>query len=186
MVRTLLGALALSVMAIVPLMPSDAFAQWTAGGAASELTLDRADENSVVRLSSLVAINGQPAAAASAVYIQFGFMGCQPCERIATLATSLFDSRVTMLYVHLDDVLLGGMNQRAIWTQLYETTRSGPYSEFIPVRRGSSQMMRDICGASANPPSGVLLRPDGTVHAVLLAPTEDEARAAFESLLAAL
>lgn len=186
MLRILPARLAPLLMALALLVPSQAFAQWTPGEAAAELTLDRADENAVIRLSSLVTINGQPAATPRAVYIQFGFMGCQPCERIATLASSLFDDRVTMLYVHLDDVLLGGMNQRAIWTQLYETTRSGPYSEFIPVRRGSSQMMREICGDGANPPSGVLLRPDGTVHAVLLAPTESEARAAFESLLAGL
>jgi hypothetical protein len=179
--------LILSALVLAMFMPlSAAVAQLTPGSPVGEMTLDRADENSAWRLSSAVTVDGRAPASPRGVYIQFGFMGCEPCERLATLAGEVFGDRVTMVYIHLDDVLIGAMELRAIWTQLYEVTRTGPYAPFIPVRRGSSGMMRELCGSDANAPSGLLISPDGTLHSLLLSPSVDEARALFATFLETL
>lgn len=176
------------LLALVPIAvcASAAMAQLQPGTAMTELTLDRADQNAVWRLSSAVAIDDRSPATPRGVYLQFGFMGCQPCERLAAVATEILGDRVALIYIHLDDVLAGAMAPRDIWTRLYEVTRTGAYASFVPIRRGSSAMMREMCGAGANPPSGLLISPDGTVHSVLLSPSEDEARAALEAFASAL
>lgn len=176
----------LLALALVTLCATTAVAQLQPGTPMTELTLDRADQNAVWRLSSTVTIDGRAPAAPRGVYVQFGFMGCAPCERLATMATEIFGDRVALIYVHLDDVLAGAMAPRDIWTRLYEVTRTGAYEAFVPIRRGSSTMMREMCGANANPPSGLLISPDGTLHSVLLSPSEDDARAALQAFASTL
>lgn len=148
------------------------------------LTLDRIDDTSAVwRLGDFVqtADAGAPASP-TPVYMQFGFMGCAPCEVLAELANELLPESVIRVYVHLDDVLLhdyGGSNQQ-LWRQLWQFSTAPPYDTFVTIRRGSTDLMQTMCGPDASSaPAGLLIQPDGTVFATLTSADEGVATEAF-------
>lgn len=151
----------------------------------ADVSLDRADQNAMWRLSDhVLTSDGPPPAIPGAVYLQFGFIGCEPCERLADVANTTLGDRVTRVYVHLDDVLMGsGSRPRQIWKQLYAVSQAPPYSDFITLRRGSTLLMQSLCGEDAGVPSALLIRPDGTLHAVLNTPDEDAARTHMTAFL---
>lgn len=179
------GGVALLLMGI---NSSPATAQVATGTQVSELRLDRVDSNAQWRLSQHVDTveDGTPAQPRG-VYVQFGFMGCEPCNRLAEVANEVLGDRVVRVYVHLDDVLLSPqMDTRTLWTDLYNYVQSGPYAGYVTLRRGSSDLMRAWCGGGANPPSALLILPDGTLHAAMLSPDAGEARSSFQAFIAQL
>jgi hypothetical protein len=182
--------LRLAMLAVLPgaLASTTAMAQVAAGTQVSELRLDRVDSNAQWRLSQHVDTveDGAPAQPRG-VYVQFGFMGCEPCNRLAEVANEVLGDRVVRVYVHLDDVLLSPqMDTRTLWTDLYNYVQSGPYAGYVTLRRGSSDLMRAWCGGGANPPSALLILPDGTLHTALLSPNAGEARSSFQGFMAQL
>jgi hypothetical protein len=177
------------VLAALLLTPASARAQWPAGQVVPDLAFDRVDTNAVWRLSQVVPVADRPSSAAlpSALYVQFGFLGCAPCEVLAQVANEVFGDRVVRVYVHLDDVVLQpGERPQELWRRLYEATRQPPYASFLTMRRGSSEQMHQICGADANPPSGLLIRPDGTLVEVVRTPDPTAARAIFQRFVQGL
>lgn len=167
---------------------------WSGIAAAQEgqllppLMLDRLDENAVWRLSEYVPTNdGSTPSDPVPLYIQFGFLGCEPCEVLAGIANEELSTDVEKVYVHLDDVLLnaGYTNQR-LWRELFEHVQEPPYDEFVPIRRGNTALMNALCGEDSNAPSGLLLLPSGEVFEVLRSPGPEAGRAAFRRFMAAL
>ena len=182
------GRVAVLSLLALPALSTHATAQVPAGTQVSELRLDRVDSNVQWRLSQHVDTveDGTPAQP-RAVYVQFGFMGCEPCNGLAELVNEVLGDRVERVYVHLDDVLLSPqMDTRTLWTDLYHYVQTGPYAGYITLRRGSSDLMHTWCGNSANPPSALLILPDGTLHATLVSPDSQQARATLQAFLAQL
>lgn len=173
----------LSVCALI----ADTSAQ-EAEGLLPPLFWDRIDQNAVWRLSDHVSTDGGPAPAEpKPVYLQFGFLRCPPCVVLANVANEEFGDEVERVYVHLDDLMLQeGYTNRRLWTELLTHAQAPPYDTFVTVRRGTTRLMRQLCGEEANAPSGLLVLRDGTVFEVLRAPSEDEARASFRRFIAVI
>ena len=179
---------AILALGCLPFTTATALAQVPVGTQVAELRLDRVDANAQWQLSQHVdTIEAGAPASPSGVYVQFGFMGCEPCNRLAELANEVLGSRVVRVYVHLDDVLLSPqMDTRTLWTDLYHYVQTGTYADYVTLRRGSSELMRAWCGASANPPSALLILPNGTLHAALVAPDASQAQTVFQTFAAQL
>ena len=149
---------------------------------------DRLDENAVWRLSDQVPTADLPGPSTPVpLYVQFGFLGCEPCTTLAAVANEELGDQVQRVYVHLDDIMIqAGYTNQQLWSELYEYLQSAPYHTFIPIRRGSSSLMNSVCGAGSNPPSGLLILPSGQVFEVLRSPGVDGGRDAFRRFMAAL
>ena len=91
------------------------------------------------------------------------------------------------VYVHLDDVLLQqGYNNQRLWTELHEHSTEPPYAGYVPIRRGSTNLMRQLCGETADAPSALLVLPTGAVSEIIHSSDEEQARAAFQRFASAL
>ncbi|PIW00514.1 MAG: hypothetical protein CO108_14100 [Deltaproteobacteria bacterium CG_4_9_14_3_um_filter_63_12] len=145
-----------------------------------DMSFDRADgDREVWRLSDAVATqDGPEAKEPKLVYLQFGFVGCVPCEALAAQAAETLAGKAEFIYVHLDDVLLdAGLRPRQVWAQLYELSQREPYLKFTVLRRGSTLLMQSMTGSDdAQPPSALLIAPSGEVLEVLLTPTVEDAK----------
>ena len=178
------GALvALGSAQVLAQVTPEATDEATADALLPALVFDRVDTNERVwRLSDLVATATSPEPTDSrAVYLQFGFMSCEPCHLLADLARQELGDDVALIYVHLDDVEMnaGGETLPQLWTRLDTFMEENEhYEDFLAVRRGNTNLMYALCDSRAAP-SALLVAPNGE-YVVLATPTEDEAEDAFE------
>ena len=102
------------------------------------------------------------------VYLQFGFMGCRPCETLAAEASRQFNGDVELVYIHIDGIISQNYsNMQALWSVLWDFAQQPPYDNFTVARRGTRELMEGLCGAGTNPPMGLLILPNGEVFAVV-------------------
>lgn len=117
------------------------------------------------------------------VWVQFGFMGCAPCEQLAALAGRELPG-VEKVYVHLDNILLSDQkelypNKPALWRALVDYAGKPAYAGFTFLYGNGEPLLQQLCGREARVPSAILVGADGRVAAVLSSPSEADARAAF-------
>lgn len=132
--------------------------------------------------SSVPTLNGKLPDNPRPVWIQFGFMGCQPCEALARVAIRELPD-VEKVYIHLDNVMLASPeefpNKPSLWRALVDYAAVPPYDSFMLLYGNGEPLLRTLCGDEAGIPSAILIGADGKVLSVLSIPSEAAALAAM-------